>query len=395
MYGLNTDRRNYHSLVIAGLGAVGSSLVKLGWRELGLFDHVVAVDVINDRLLFCQDSDINCICGDVTDSSLVHSLMSTTPGPTLFVNLCSSTDNVRIRTALSFHDAAYIDSCASMTQDPEECRFSRLMPYTYSTIDSRYPHWLCWGVNPGVVELIARRLLKELPAEKNCYDVTIYEYDRLENVSDTEKAAVGWCPAALIEEVMLSPTLQIIDGNPVEDNTLGTRDNTASWEDTPVAARVVGHEDIWNMGSIPCVKNSRFLYSLGPAVMQLLKTDTKLAGDLLYIPTSQKESIAGLEQVAVQVSGKDLSKPQTLVWTEDHGEMWQRFRVNAVQYQTAKSILLAIKLLQQTGYGTLPIACNGSNLPIGEADWQIIDSFMEELGINWQDGTYLNLKAEE
>jgi hypothetical protein len=86
-----------------------------------------------------------------------------------------------------------------------------------------------------------------------------------------------------------------------------------------------------------------------------------------------------------------MTEPKTMIWTEDHEETWKKFGVNAVQYQTAKSLLLAIMLLQRTEYGLLPLSLNASNLPILSHDWPIFDRFMRELDIKWHDGAYLNL----
>jgi hypothetical protein len=118
--------------------------------------------------------------------------------------------------------------------------------------------------------------------------------------------------------------------------------------------------------------------------------DARSARSLLYIP-GENDAITGLEQVAVQVKEEGLEKPKTLVWTEDHGETWKQFGVNAVQYQTAKSLLLAILLLQRTDYGLMPLSLNASNLPITSSDWPIFDRMMRELDIKWNDGSHLDL----
>jgi len=392
MYGSKQiDNRNYRSLIIAGIGTIGKSLVTLGVEQFPFFEHIFAIDKDENSLRLLRHSGITCQTGDISDSLCLNSLMAQVPGPSLFVNLCSGTDNVRIRSRLSLYDTAYLDSCASTANDPGECRFSRLMAYTYTKISTSYPHWLCWGINPGLVEIITRMILADLPEAHCTYDVTVYEFDRLVNGADPSKAAVGWCPAALIEEVMLSPTLEIVNGTAREDDGPGTRNSTINWGSQPIPARIVGHEDIWNLTEIPAVRNGRFYYSLSPAVMHILNLDdAKEARNLLYIP-GEGDAITGLEQVAVQVTGENLAEPKTLVWTEDHNATWQQFGVNAVQYQTAKSLLLAIMLLQCTEYGLMPLSLNASNLPISSHDWPIFAHFMQELGIRWHDGTHLNL----
>lgn len=387
----STDRRNFRSLIIAGTGTIGTSLVSLGADRFPLFDHIYAVDRNEKNLESLQHAGVTCCYGDISDTGFVNTFLGQIPSPSLFVNLCAGTNNVRIRQSLANHDTAYLDSSASMTDDPDECRFSRLMPYTYSSMRTALPHWLCWGINPGLVEIIARRMLTTLPEKKRGYDVTVYEFDRLTGPKNKDRAAVGWCPEALVEEVMLAPTMVIQNGIPLEESSGGTRNCTINWGSQTVPARVVGHEDIWNLTDVPAVKNGRFYYSLSPAVMEILTMDDpKKARDKLYIPRHGHE-ITGLEQVAVQVDGSTMAAPRTLVWTEDHCLTWKRFGVNAVQYQTAKSLLLAIMLLQCTDYGFLPLACSASNLPISSHEWPLFEQFMEDLDINWQDGTALNL----
>ena len=396
MYGpTRIDNRNYRSLVIAGIGTIGKSLVTLGAEQFALFENIYVADKDSNTLAPLQNAGITYQTGDITDQQFLNTLMSCVPGPSLFVNLCSGTNNVRIRKNLAHYETAYLDSCASATHDPGEYRFSRLMPFTYSEIDSSYPHWLCWGINPGLVEIIARKILSDLPDKYRNYDVAIYEFDRLENGSDSGKSAVGWCPEALIEEIMLSPTMEILNGLPREGIGPGTHDCMINWEKQPVPAKIVGHEDIWNLTEIPAVKNGRFYYSLSQSVMDILNmNDAKKARNMLYIP-EEGDAITGLEQVAVQVDGSNMAEPKTLVWTEDHHTTWQHFGVNAVQYQTAKSLLLAIMLMQRTDYGLMPLSLNASNLPISSGDWPIFDHFMHELDINWQDGAYLNLHTIE
>jgi len=389
---LSIANRNYRSLIIAGIGTIGKSLIRLGAEQLSLFEHIVAIDKNSSSLLPLQNSGITCLAGDISQAQFLSTLMHSVPGPALFVNLCSGTNNIMIRNHLARYHTAYLDSCASTTHDPDECRFSRLMPYTYTEINTQRPHWLCWGINPGLVEIIARRMLAGLPDLSGAYDVAVYEFDRLANDSEPERAAVGWCPEALVEEVMLAPTMEIINGRPQEDTKQGTRACTVNWANQAVPARIVGHEDIWNLTEIPAVKNGTFYYSLNPAVMDILAmNDPKKARSLLAIP-AENDAITGLEQVAVQISGESLAGPQTLVWTEDHGTTWEQYGVNAVQYQTAKSLLLAIMLLQRTDYGLVPLSLNASNLPIASQDWPIFDEFMEKLTIKWQDGAHLNLQ---
>lgn len=384
---------NFRTLIIAGLGAIGSSLIKLSGAELRAFERTIAVDRFSEPPSYVKEAGLSYYCGDVHDRDFLASLLNDVPLPALFVNLCANVDNVLIRKTVSRFDVAYIDSCACTRKGVNEHRFSRMMPYTLTPLKGRYPHWLCWGINPGIVEIIARRLIENFPGPDGAYDVSIYEYDQLHDNGDNQTVPVGWCPDALIEEVMLSPTLVIHDGEPVEGRRPGADSITALWKGKEIASRVVAHEDIWNIGTISGVRNARFVYALHPRVMRILAGDPDDAAALLQVPPADTP-VFGNEQVAVAVKCRSSRHKRSLVWRVDHHAIWQRFGVNGVQYQTAKSILLAILLLQHTRYGTLAGTYCAADLPIGGEDWQRIDSMMETLGILWEDAAHLDLQTE-
>lgn len=383
---------NFRSMIIAGLGSIGSSMINLGRKVLNRFDHVVVVD--RDPLCTAPFASLGYTCktGNIEDSVFLTKLLKRVPGPTLFVNLCSGVNNVRVRERVAEFDAAYLDSCASMTDDPDELRFSKLMPYTLTPIESRFPHWICWGINPGLVEIIARKLIRGFDDAEGCYDVTIYEYDQLYSSDRNSSTSVGWCPSALIEEVMLSPTLQIMDGNPVEEKNEGAEKTIAFWGGQPVESRVVAHEDIWNIGSIEPVQSAKFLYALHPDVMNILEGDPQEAVNSLNVPAPETP-VFGRERVAVAATKMITNETHSLVWEVDHHKTWQRFGVNAVQFQTCKSLLLAVRLLQTSHYGTLPGTFCAVSLPIEEKDWVLMDWHMEDLGIHWHNADYLGLST--
>jgi saccharopine dehydrogenase-like NADP-dependent oxidoreductase len=116
----STEKRNYRSLIIAGTGTIGTSLISLGANRFSLFDHIYAVDKNERALESLQHSGVTCCCGDISDAGFVSTFLQQIPGPSLFVNLCAGTNNVRIRKSLACHNTAYLDSCASMTDDPGE-----------------------------------------------------------------------------------------------------------------------------------------------------------------------------------------------------------------------------------------------------------------------------------
>jgi len=381
---------NYRTLIIAGYGTIGRSIVRLGEKVLALFDSVIAFD--KDFTQHPAGADrIDFFVGDIEDTGFLTALCRKVQTPALLLNVATGTDNVEIRKVLSARDVAYLDSCASSLPDKTECRFSRYMPYTYTPIQSRYPHWLCWGINPGLVEIMARKLIREL-GDGTGFDVSVYENDQLHADWNEDAVAVGWSPEMLVEEVMLSATLQICDGRLVERNAPGTDAVTAFWRETPVASRIVGHEDIWNIGQMDRIYKARFIYGLHPEVMAVFNGDPDAAVERLKVP-DESIPIYGKERVAVRVERIDDQAERSLVWETDHETVWKQHGVNAVQYQTGKSLLLAISLLQKTAYGKRPVNACASDLPITAKDWDTIDTYLELLDIHWEDADALKLGA--
>jgi saccharopine dehydrogenase-like NADP-dependent oxidoreductase len=381
---------NYQTLIVAGLGAVGSSLLKLGGHELRRFQKIILVDLQEQILGPYQERGYRCLRGSVEDYAFLRRLVTEVETSGLFLNLCSNTDNVRVRKFLAPFNLAYLDSCASVTPDPDEHRFSRMMAYTRTAVESRYPHWLCWGVNPGLVEIVTRKLIREFAGPETEVEVAVFEYDRLRAEKMGKQLAVGWCPRALLEEIMLAPALVVRDGVPTEESRGGARRAVSFWQGQAVDAWLAAHEDIWNMAMIKGVREASFLYSFNRQVMEVLEGETGAAEALLRIPPADSP-ISGLEQVAVQVKKSATGEERTLFWETDHHEVWRRLGVNGVQYQTAKSLLFALKLLQETEYGTRPGNYCASDLPIGAGDWPVIDNLFKELGIEWRDGSHLEL----
>jgi len=378
---------NYRSLVIAGLGSVGGSLWRLGFPDFVGFDRVVGMDKDPPGL----PGGESILRGDITDSSFPGKFLENLPEPVLLVNLCSGVDNLAIRRKLAGRPCAYLDTCAAASPHPAEYRFSRLMPRTLESVDSMYPHWLCWGINPGVVELAARRLMEEMGGT-GPFAVTVFEHDGLTAGSEPgEWLAVGWSPGGLVEEVMLAPTLEIRDGRVREGRVPGARRALARWGEELVPSRIVGHEDIWNLGRLRQVGQARFVYGLHPGVMAELEGDPGRAASRLSVPAPETP-LAGLERVAIQVRHLGSGKVRTRLWGTDHAGVWSRHGVNAVQWQTARSLLLAIRLLQETGYGLRPGTFCAADLPVNPADWRIIEGMMADLEIRWEPADDLNLE---
>lgn len=384
------ERPNFETLVLAGVGAVGGSLLRLGGDLLDTFGKVILVDVDPDSFLDFRNFGFTFLQGSVEDGRIIENIANEMAGRGLFVNLCADVDNVRLRRMLGDLETAYVDSCAGVGSDPQEQALSRIMEYTLTPVASPYPHWLCWGINPGMVEIIARKIIRDCPRSGSAFDVTVFENDQLYSGSFDGRVAVGWCPSALIEEVMLFPSLEIRNGAPVEGGGRGAVRATAFWEGCPVASRIVAHEDIWNMQMLDQVRDACFVYGLHPDVMAVLEGGTAEAEQLLRVPPAGVP-VSGLEQVAVKVSELETGWRKTLCWRTDHFRTWREQGMNAVQFQTATSMLLAIRLLQLTRYGTLPGSYCAADLPIDQEDWQQFDLAMSALDIQWQDGHHLDL----
>jgi len=386
------ERINFKTLVLAGLGTIGSGLLRMGKEMLDTFEQVIVVDRNPEKL--CRPPGLNLTqrLGDIEDSDFLITLFKEIRLPALFVNLCSGVDNVRIRKAIAPLDVAYLDSCASGIQGEPEYRFTRLMPYTLQKTSGSYPHWLCWGINPGLVEIMARRMMQKFVASDFPLDVSIYEFDQLHADLKDSQLAVGWSPEALFEEMMISPSFYVADNQQVESGGPGTRKVLAFWKENAVLARLVGHEDVWNIGQLDSVKSAQFFYALNPAVMEALEGKADEALARLKVPAAEIP-VFGLERVAVQVKSAASCRQESLVWEVDHQDVWRRHKVNAVQYQTGKSLLLAISLLQWTHYGRRPLNCCAAGLPISPADWDTIEQQMTAMDIRWTDADALALRA--
>jgi len=381
---------NFKTLVIAGIGTVGSGLLKLGKETLDTFEQLIAVDQCAEKLNPQPGLNLTYRLGDIENAEFLKKLFEDIRRPALLVNLCSGVDNVRVRKIISRLDVAYIDSCASGIYQEPEFRFSKLMPYTLQDTGSLYPHWLCWGINPGLVEIISRQIMENFREKDPSFDVSIFEYDQLHASLNDSKIAVGWSPEALVEEVMISPSFWVADKKQMEIGKPGSRKILAFWKGQPVLSRIVGHEDVWNIGKMTGVNSAEFVYALTPRVMESFEGLADGALEMLKVPDADVP-VFGLEQVAVKVKASGSESVKTLAWVVDHEDVWRRYKVNAVQYQTGKSLLLAISLLQRTRYGRLPLNCCAADLPISGQDWENIEQMMTALDIRWTDADALDL----
>lgn len=382
---------NYRSLIIAGYGTIGGSLVALAPDTIASFRHVWVIDADCDQAARTRENAFEFVAGDVNRPQFLRDMFHRVELPAVFLNAGINIDNLALRQLIATYDMAYIDTAAGLREGCIELFMEKLMPYSYTTVESPRPHLLHFGVNPGMVEIIARKLMREAP--DTAYDVMIYEYDDL-RVPLNGKYAVGWSPQSLVEETVLCPSFELIDGRPVEAAAGPTRKITVSWQGEEVISRIVGHEEIWNFGQYGPVVNARFAYGLHRDVMHILDGDPRTVLSRLEVPNGSAP-LHGADRIAVVVRPHSRGTAHTLFWEVDHHEVWQRCGINAVQYQTGTSVILALELLQHTAYGLLEGAYTASTLPIDDAQWNMLESLMQTLGCSWQDGTHLNLHVRE
>jgi hypothetical protein len=378
---------NYRHCILLGIGAIGSALLKLGQAQLSTFETVTAVDVKEPRLnLHGPYGTFDFIQGDARDLDLLTRLIQGRSGASLIVNMCSGIDYVRIRNHIARFDAAYLDLSASSLNGAGT--YDDIMRYTHTRAESARPQWICWGMNPGLVELVARRLMNERP-ETGTKHVIIYEHDSLHAITETGRIGVGWSPVDLIEEVMVTPTVEIREGVVCQHDTEGALHERVQWGDEIVPSRIVAHEDIWNLHLLPRLATARFFYAFHPSVMSVLEGNREEAYGRIDVP-EETVSLTGADRVAVQVLDED-GAGQTLLWETDHAKTWANYRLNAVQYQVCKGVQVALDLLQHTHFGTLTGTYCASNLPISEKDWELIERSFVSNDIEWRSAENLGI----
>ena len=375
--------KHYRSLVIAGLGTVGQGLLTLANKWFASFDQVVGVDQDESLCRNTKRDRISFQPADICDETFLERLCQTMPNPIMLVNLCSGIDTVKLRRMIQDKSVGYIDICESEMPENDQSRFSIGMPYTNQACHGDYPHWLCQGINPGLVEYMARKLMRDMTPAKTGFSITIFENDQLTALDRNGKLTVGWCPRDLIEEVMVCPSLACENGNMVEGVKAGTHEIMTCWQGVATPARLVGHEDVWSLGQLDEVSDVKFLYALCPDVMAVFKNTLQTATEKLQLPDAA-QTLHGSERIVVSVEHNQNGQQKSLLWQTDHAMTQRFFGLNSVQYQTASSVLLSILMMQHTSLGRMAGTWNASTLPLADADWQAMESFMDTLGIAWQ-----------
>jgi len=382
---------NYQHLILLGAGTIGKGMLKVGKRQLDTFKTVTILDMLplpKDYLSFYQNIDFKI--GDAENLELLTSLMQSLSGRILVLNLCSEVDAVRMRKHIGKLGAAYLDTSAGVLPDRIQENFIDLMRYTHTHVDSPYPHWICWGMNPGLVEIVTRKMLMDMNDTNGNVHVKICEHDDLNVLTKDGKLGVGWSPSELITELMLTPTFEVKDGKAFQENTEGSKPVVTRWGNATVASRIVAHEDIWNLGLIPQVRSAKFSYALHPSVMDVLNGSVNSALELIGVPEDDVP-LKGKDRIAVQVTSES-NYDRCLVWETNHAHVWNEYGVNGVQFQVCKSIQVALDLLQHSGLGLLKGTYCASTLPLTKREFAFIKQSFVVNDVHWQPCDSLDLR---
>lgn len=373
----------FASIVIAGLGSVGGAFVKLAGNYLSSFPSVFLVDLEGASRWGQGDPfDYRMVRGDVRDEKLLDRLLKEAPAPVLFLNVCSGIDTLRLRRSLSGRVAAYLDVGASALPPEIPASFHNVMTYTSTPLPGPGLHLLCQGLNPGMVELVARRLMGDFFDDKGPFEIVVFERDTLSADLRDGAVPVGWSPSDLLEEMILLPPFEIREGARWEATGNGAAPLFGTWEDRRIQARIVAHEDIWNLGLLKRTKSARFYYSLSDKAMDLFAEGHPGAANRLLVPP-REVPLHGRDTIIVTVREIATGRSQSRAWSIDHSQTWQQYGLNGVQYQTATSLLLSVLLVSRGGIAPTAGTYNSTTLPLTPASWDLFDSLLDELAIAW------------
>lgn len=385
------QKRHYRTLILGGYGSIGRAFVVLGGPFINSFSQVVILDRKNVEP--CGPVDALFLRGDIEDLSFLADVLSGHAGGFLFVNLCSLTDTYRIRQVVSDYGGAYIDTSCSTIYGEDEHRYSRLMPYTFQSTHNREPHFTCCGVNPGMVEVIARKIVGETFDRGARLDILFFENDQFHAELNEGRVSVSWSPDTLIDEVMLTPTCYVRESHLVEHEQPPTQEVRAGWGERSYGARLVGHEELWNIPRIcgVTVENSFFAYTFHANVMGVLRGDAGLARRSLILP-NDGIPVSGTDTLAVKVVDTPSGKQSTLAWVSDHSATQKRWGINGVQFQVSSSLLFFLELLVRCGDWCEGRVLSASDIPLEWFGWDVISELLDRYGIEWRDAADLNLR---
>jgi hypothetical protein len=385
--------RQYRTLILGGYGSIGRAFFLLGGSYINTFNQVVVLD--RKGMEPHESADAMFLRGDIEDLSFLANVLRRHAGSFLFVNLCSLTDTYRIRQKVSYYDGAYIDTSCSTLYGADEHRYSRLMPHTFKPTRNAEPHFTCCGVNPGMVEVVARKIIQETFDKGACLDILFFENDQFHAQLDGGRVGVSWSPDTLIDEVMLTPTFSVRASQAVECEQPPTLQTKAQWGDRVYDARLVGHEELWNVRHINSitVENSFFAYTFHDTVMDVLRSDADLAHGAFIIPDDDTR-VFGTDTLAVKVIDTASRKQSTLAWETDHAATQKKWGINGVQFQVASSLLFFLELLVRCGDWSEGKVLSASDIPLEWFGWDVINELLDRYGIDWREANELDLRLD-
>jgi hypothetical protein len=380
---MNFDLK-YKTLILAGYGAMGRAFCVIGADFISRFESFVIIDKHRTNIL-----PGNCnrfIAQDIHNIHFLYNTLKAYHDQFIFINLTSNTDTLKTRQVIAELNGAYIDTACSIQYGIEEYRLSKLMPYTLTRVKNKYPHFVCCGVNPGMVEIIARKIITENFFNVKDVDVFFFEYDQFTaKRKKQEDIPVSWSPNTLIDEVMLTPSLELKNGLAVEAESAPTYKVKMSWLENEIQARLVGHEEIWNLQFLTHtnVKNSYYAYALHPDIMSALNGKPECAKKKFYIP-NRSTPVYGSDTLIVKVVNASTGTSKSMFWSTDHFWTFSCYSINAVQYQVCSSLLFFCELLIRSDSRAKGNTYCGTTLAMDSYGWDVVDDLFKKYKIEWE-----------
>ncbi|WP_158509860.1 SET domain-containing protein-lysine N-methyltransferase [Pseudodesulfovibrio indicus] len=336
----------------------------------------------------CNDDFVKFKQLDISDDTSFHQFLeSISKDKIFFLNLTAGLDTYKIRQTINEFDSIYIDTACSSIKYKDEYRYSELMPYTYQQVNEHGNTFLmCCGLNPGIIEIMIRFVIFEHFKDSEKIDITIFERDTISTANQFEgNAPVSWSVDTLVDEVVLSPTLEIHNNDLIEASSAPTQIGYISWFGEIIPARLVGHEDIWNLHDLKNIKvrNCVYAYSFSDDVMNILSDKMECAKNHLYLPDSQQE-LFGNDTIVVKISDADRGVSKVYGWSIDHNETWRKYHINSVQFQVSASVRFFCDLIRESLIEPNN-GCNATQLPIQNSLWGKLRQKMHDLSIFWEE----------
>jgi len=374
----------YKTLILAGYGAMGRAFCVLGADFISRFEYFVIIDKHKPNIL--PENCDRFIMQDIHNTNFLYNTLKAYHDQLLFINLTSNTDTLKIRQVIAELDGAYIDTACSIQYGIEEYSLCKLMPYTLTKVKNKYPHFVCCGVNPGMVEIIAKKIIAENFLNAKDIDIFFFEYDQFTTKrKKQEDIPVSWSPNTLIDEVMLTPSLELKNGLVVEAESAPTYQISMNWFGDKIQARLVGHEEIWNLQFLPNikVKNSYYAYALHPNIMNAFNGRPECAKKKFYIP-NRSTPVHGSDTLIVKVVNVSTGISKSMLWSTDHFWTFSHYLINAVQYQVCSSLLFFCELLIRFDSRPRGNTYCGTTLAIDYYGWDLVNNLFNKYKIKWE-----------